>query len=306
MDLRVMNRKAAQRDPLTDYNNQGAVKDFQKFFDQWNSESERFMASAVGFRDVPYGQGPKQTLDIFLPENTPEEGLAPVFIHVHGGWWYFLSKEAQSFVSEPFLDKGCVVACVEYLLAPMGSISDLVRDVRTSVLWIYNNIERFGGDPHRMHIGGQSAGSHLTAMCATADWAALGAPKHILKSYTCVSGLYDLHDCLDIPQNKHIRMLPRDAALNSPIDQLPETSTPMILSVGGREQAGFLRQHEAFKAAWSAPSRPLIEVFLPDDHHYHTVNRMAEKHGPLTKKMLEQIFPVVESRSAAMSPFGGT
>jgi arylformamidase len=280
-----------ERNPRLDYNNQAFVADFPKFFEQWKTESARIRDTRPCYLNVPYGNGPKQTLDIFLPSNRPAtyRDLGPVFVSIHGGWWYFLSKEDQNFVAEAFLDEGCVVVCPEYLSAPMASIGELVASCRLALLWTYKNIQRFGGDRHRIHVGGQSAGAHLTTMCMATDWTALGGPADLVKSASSISGLYDLHDLLDSNHNDHIRMTPSDAEENSPLLHMPSTANPMIIAVGGQERPGFLRQHKLFAGTWTSPNRPVTDVSLPDDNHYHTLGRMSDRNGPLFPAMIEQV-----------------
>src|SRR5882757_9104327 len=154
--MKIINRNAK-----TDYNNQAFVSDFRSYFEYWKTASAKLRETRPGYLNVPYGDGPQQTLDIFLPSNRPAtyRDLGPVFVLIHGGWWYFLSKEDHSFVAESFLDEGCVVVCIEYLLAPKASMSELVASARKSLVWTFNNIQRFGGDPDRIHTGGQSAGA---------------------------------------------------------------------------------------------------------------------------------------------------
>jgi arylformamidase len=282
---------AFERQPRLDYNNQAFVSEFPSFFEHWRTASAKLRETRPGYLNVPYGVGPKQVCDIFLPTNRPAtyRDLGPVFVLIHGGWWYFLSKEEHSFVAEGFLDEGCVVVCPEYVSAPMASIGELVESCRLALIWTYKNIHRFGGDPHRIHTGGQSAGAHLASMCMTTDWTRYGMPSDLLKSSTSVSGLYDLHDLLDSNHNDHIRMTPADAELNSPLLHRPATANPMIVAVGGQERPGFLRQHRLFVENWPSDNRPLLDVPLPEDHHYHTLGRMTDPNGPLFPAMMQEI-----------------
>jgi acetyl esterase/lipase len=45
----------------------------------------------------------------------------------------------------------------------------LTRDVATSLGWVHRNIVRYGGDPHRIFVGGHSAGAQLAALICTDD-----------------------------------------------------------------------------------------------------------------------------------------
>jgi arylformamidase len=269
-----------------DYNNQIAVPDFDDYFTRWRKQSEQLRASKPCILDVPYGPGGRQSCDIF-PADAPK--LAPVLVFIHGGWWYFLDKKDHSFIADPFLHAGCAVVFVGYPLAPAASISEIVRSVRSSLVWVYQNIARFGGDPERMHVAGHSAGGHLTAMMLTTDWAAHGVPGNLVKSGCPISGLFDLEDVLNVPQNRNFRLLPDVAVANSPLRYIPETAPPVIACVGGNETRGFHRQHDAFVNAWRAPSRPLIDASIPGENHFSIIEHLGNAESSLFKTFIDYV-----------------
>jgi arylformamidase len=74
-----------------------------------------------------------------------------------------------------------------------GSLMVLADQVRRAVAWVYENIARFGGDPNRLYLGGQSSGGHLAAVALTTDWRHdFDLPADIVKGGLCISGMYDL------------------------------------------------------------------------------------------------------------------
>lgn len=269
-----------------DYSNQRAVPNFQEYFDRWKSCGDQLRAQRPCFLDVPYGCGWRQSIDIF-PTSIGE--AAPVVVFIHGGWWFFLDKKDYAFATKAYLDKGCVVASVGYPLAPAASLTEIVESVRRSLLWVYANIARFGGDPQRIHVAGHSAGGHLTAMMITTDWSTYGAPQDLIKSACSISGLFDLEDVLHIPQNENIRLLPDVAHRNSPIRLALRTAPPLVLCVGGAETKGFLHQHNAFMNAWPSAERPTINASLPGENHFSVIERLAIAESPLFKAAMRFI-----------------
>lgn len=124
--------------------------------------------------DVPYGPTLAETLDIF-----PASGAkAPVFVFLHGGYWRALSSKDFSCVALGLQPLGITTVVVNYALCPHVTVDEITRQVRAAVAWTYRNIERHGGDPSRIALGGHSAGAHLTAMCLQTPWAAAyGLPQ---------------------------------------------------------------------------------------------------------------------------------
>ena len=270
-----------------DYANQKAVPDFANYFEHWRSSSQAFREKTPGLLDVPYGNGWRESLDIFPVELGKK---APVFVFIHGGWWYFLDKKDHSFVVQPYHQRGCVGVCVGYPLAPAVTIGEIVESVRRSLVWIYQNIERFGGDPDQIHIAGHSAGGHLTAMMMLTDWTLYGSPRDLVKSGCSVSGLFNLVEILNVPQNANFRMLASVAYRNSPIRLIPDRAKPFVVCVGGKETPGFLRQHRAFVEAWASPDRPLADASLAGENHFSVIGELANPESALFKAVIPNIF----------------
>src|SRR6266542_1223367 len=65
------------------YNNRAAVAEHPLWLERWASESPAAYASADVRRDLRYGEGPKETLDLFVPR----EPARATFAFIHGGSW---------------------------------------------------------------------------------------------------------------------------------------------------------------------------------------------------------------------------
>src|SRR5690606_34383100 len=114
---------------------------------------------------------------------------APVFVFIHGGYWRALSKSDASGMAPAYTHAGAVYVALNYSLAPGASLDRIVDQCRRAMAWVYRNIEKFGGDPARLYIGGSSAGGHLSGMVLASGWHAdLGLPDNLIKGALLLSG----------------------------------------------------------------------------------------------------------------------
>ena len=107
-----------------EYNLRAAFPDHPQWFARWAADSERVRASMRMVRDVRYGAGPKQIVDLF-PAERPRGAL----LFIHGGYWRALDKDDHSFIARPFVGEGIGVAVVSYDLCPDVRITDIANSV---------------------------------------------------------------------------------------------------------------------------------------------------------------------------------
>jgi para-nitrobenzyl esterase len=112
-------------------------------------------------------------LDIWIP--TKREGKKlPVFVWFYGGGFVAGSASEPRYDGENLARKGVIVVNTNYRLGVFGFFSypELTKesghnasgnygflDQVAALQWVIENIAAFGGDPHNITIGGESAGS---------------------------------------------------------------------------------------------------------------------------------------------------
>jgi acetyl esterase len=95
------------------------------------------------------------------------KGPLPVLVYFHGGGWVIGSIETYDALCRSLSNAaGCIVASVDYRLAPEHPFPAAVDDAYHAALWVAANAASLGGDPSRITIGGDSAGGNLTAVVA--------------------------------------------------------------------------------------------------------------------------------------------
>ena len=114
-------------------------------------------------------------MDVYIPDASKPRPL-PVVVHVHGGGWTSGSKSSGSRFAEMrpiLLDRGYLVASLDYRLAPTHKYPAQIQDVKCAVRHLRARAWRYGLDPDRIGAWGGSAGGQLVSLLGTAG-AAVG------------------------------------------------------------------------------------------------------------------------------------
>ena len=112
-------------------------------------------------------------LNVWTPAKTGREKL-PVLVYFYGGGFMAGDGSEPRYDGESMARKGIVAITVNYRLGVFGFMAhpELTKespnhasgnyalfDQRAALLWVQQNIAAFGGDPKRVTIAGESAGS---------------------------------------------------------------------------------------------------------------------------------------------------
>lgn len=99
-------------------------------------------------------------LDVYRP--VEPEGPLPVVLYVHGGGFRILSKDTHWLMGLAFARRGYLVLNIDYRLAPAHPFPAALLDVAAAYRWALAHADRFGGDPSRVVVAGESAGANLS------------------------------------------------------------------------------------------------------------------------------------------------
>ncbi len=156
-------------------------------------------------RDIPYKPtgSSYHLLDVYAPEDEPAPGeLRPTVMYVHGGGFSLLSKDTHRVAALPFAKRGYVVFNINYRLGPVHTYPAPLEDAADALRWVQANARRFGADPGRIILAGESAGGNLVtalAYMATHDTdepfgRALRAAAPEIRAVVPIYGFLDLQD----------------------------------------------------------------------------------------------------------------
>jgi arylformamidase len=265
------------------YNNRAAVPDHPRWFARYAELSAAAVAALSPQRDLRYGPGPKETLDLFAP---PARARG-TFAFIHGGYWRALDKADFSFVATPLVADGYAVANVNYDLCPDVSISTIVGQIVRAVTWLARD-GAVHGAVGPLVVGGHSAGGHLAAMLWTIDWALAGFGRAPFVAGLSLSGVHDLAPMVQFSFNADFRLDDAEAARLSPVRLAPRSRAPLVLAVGADETSEFVRQTCILWDAWPAnrPADTAGPLIIPARHHFSVVVDYADSASELTRATL--------------------
>ncbi|MEP7243548.1 MAG: alpha/beta hydrolase [Gammaproteobacteria bacterium] len=269
------------------YNNRARFPNFSEHFDRWAQWSQRAREQLPAQLDVAFGSSEKEKLDIF----PAADAGAPLYVFIHGGYWYSLDKSQYSFVAEGMRPHGITTAVTNFALAPAADMDTIVEHNRRALAWLWNNATRFGADPGRIYICGHSAGGHLGVMLLGTEWARYGAglPVDLVKGVCAIGGIFDMEPIRLSYLNNTLHLDAAQAQRNCPLHQTYRYSAPLSLIVAADESPEFQRQSRDMQAHWQSLGYP-VELLVPAGlDHFNVVNDLADPGCALVMHQLEQM-----------------
>ena len=149
----------------------------------WNgvrnaTEHGSFCANKFGVFGVPGTAGGSEDC-LFLNVYTPSlAGNRAVMFWIHGGGFLSGSGDSWLYGPGPLVKRDVVVVTINYRLSAFGFLSTNdkfapgnqgIMDMVLALKWVQNNIKRFGGDPKKVTIFGESAGGTAAHLLMLSD-----------------------------------------------------------------------------------------------------------------------------------------
>jgi acetyl esterase/lipase len=113
--------------------------------------------------DLPYsgGNGNPLAADVYRPA-APAEGPLPTAVMVHGGGLFAGTRKINRAFCEKLAQRGFLVFALEYRLISDSDAFGIISDVCSGFDFVQDNLQRYGGDPTRVCVIGESAGGYLS------------------------------------------------------------------------------------------------------------------------------------------------
>jgi arylformamidase len=257
------------------YNARALVPDYQRFFDWYACESVGARAELEIVRDLAFGAGPDERLDLF-----PVAG-GPLAVFFHGGWWKQFGKDDFSYVARGLVPHGVAVAVVNYGLAPEVPLRAIVAQARRALGWLRANGATYRYDVERIVAYGHSAGAHLAAMGAVAG------PLHALYS---LSGVFDLEPLRETYINEWLQLDAAEARALSPLALRPARPLPVDAIYGAGDPPGFADQSRTFVEGWRRLGCEGAVEVAPQDNHFSICARLIDPADVMNQRIAALAF----------------
>src|SRR5215831_11714402 len=145
----------------------------QLMVDLFVTKGDRETVGKVEDRQVPGAMG-SIPVRFYTPSGT---GPFPILVFFHGGGWVIGNRETHDATCRALTNAaGCIVASVDYRLAPEHKFPVAVEDSYAATRWIADHATSIGADPTRIAVGGDSAGGNLAATVSLAALERGGPP----------------------------------------------------------------------------------------------------------------------------------
>ena len=181
--------------------------------------------------DVPYGDDPRQKMDVLGPAATADRPW-PMLMFFYGGGWDSGSRSQYGWAAHALAARGFVVAVADYRLVPTVHFPGFIEDAAAATGRAGELARAWGGDPDRLGVVGHSAGAHLAMMIALDRryMAAAGAPD-LIRAAAGLAGPYDFLP-FDVPASINAFGRAPDPTLTQPVTFVRPDAPPLWLGHG--------------------------------------------------------------------------
>lgn len=227
-------------------------------------------------------------LNFYYPTNVKN---FPTVIWFHGGGLTGGNNE----LPKELLNQNIAVVSVEYRLAPKVKAPAYIEDASVATAWVFENIEKYGGNKNLIFESGHSAGGYL-AMMITLD-------KKYLQKYNIdadqIAGLIPFSGQaithFQIRKEQGIPELQPTIDQYAPLFHVRKEAPPIVLITGDRELELFGRYEEnAYLARMlNLVKHPSVKLFEEDGFDHVSMAQPAfhlliKEVRELTKKIKTQ------------------
>jgi arylformamidase len=275
-----MTRDDTAPDYESEYNNRARVPEHPGIIAGWQADAAAYRGEAVCELGIRYGEGPRQTYDLFKPEAVTSKAIV---LFIHGGYWQALDPSYFSHMARGLNRRGVPVAVAGYDLCPQVELGHVVWELQqaAAAIWRRFNLP--------VVAAGHSAGGHLSACLLATGWKNVDSdlPDHVVPAAYGISGLYNLKPLTETSVNNALGLSMEDAERESPLFWPAPSRLVMDAVVGGAESAEYLKQSRRLVDVWGLEGVRTRYEEIAGANHFTVIAGLADPQNAMTARIAE-------------------
>jgi arylformamidase len=275
-----MTRDDTAPDYESEYNNRARVPEHPGIIAGWQADAAAYRGEAVCELGIRYGEGPRQTYDLFKPEAVTSKAIV---LFIHGGYWQALDPSFFSHMARGLNRRGVPVAVAGYDLCPQVELGHVVWELQqaAAAIWRRFNLP--------VVAAGHSAGGHLSACLLATGWKNVDPelPDHVVPAAYGISGLYNLKPLTETSVNNALGLSMEDAERESPLFWPAPSRLAMDAVVGGAESAEYLKQSRRLVDVWGLEGVRTRYEEIAGANHFTVIAGLADPQNAMTARIAE-------------------
>ncbi len=121
--------------------------------------------SSAVYTDIPYGEGERNIMDIYLPEKSEAVKDFGAIIFIHGGSWTSGDKASEANLCKSYSAKGYVTASINYhYIDSAHPVSTNMDDIALSIQKLQSFCSEKGYNVTHLALHGYSSGAHIATL----------------------------------------------------------------------------------------------------------------------------------------------
>lgn len=143
----------------------------------------------------PFGQVTQLQMDILKPNINDK---LPVVLFITGGG--FIQSPKENYIQQrlAIAEAGYVVASIQYRVVPQATFPGPLEDAKTAVRYLKENAKKFGIDPNKIAVMGESAGGYMSALVGTTSGTKQFDKGEYLNQNSDVQAAIDIYGLSDL------------------------------------------------------------------------------------------------------------
>lgn len=266
---------------------------FKMCYDPLAAETAADWNDAVGkvYTDIPYGNGPANMFDLYVPADGSKDAYGLV-VYLHPGGFTAGDKAGDEKILKWLCAKGYVAAGVNYTLFseenPDANVYTQSMEIKESIPFIQAEAGRLGYKLDRMAMAGGSAGHTLAMLYAYRDAASSPLPVKMVfgavgpscfypedwrvfgfdKNYDAAAGMFSVMSGEDITAD----MFGSEAYENaikkiSAVSWIDENSVPTVCAYGAHDKVQAFEASKRLDEALTRHGVPHAYIVFPHSGH---------------------------------------